>query len=343
MDITEIRAALGVILNGLPQGLLAMSLGYATVPSSLGFFIGAICCYGFNSLAPINFQASTIVMTHRLSEDIREKLSMVFFAGIIMVIVGICSLQQAAVKFSGPVIINAMMAGVGIVLGRLSFEMIKQERVVALSSIISAAIIYFFFGRDLIYTICGCVFISSFIQFCVTKYLKKSTDTASAYAETSAMQESVHEKAPTKQPDESSATSVRDKNIFAHLARLLTAHIKKNFVFKKPIINAHIIRGSLAIACLNVGANITFGNITANIAHGTQNIDVLSIYSSLADIASSLFGGSPMSMCSIALSSVQPSCDTAFFKLVQVGAYQINHRNVLRFCVAHIFLARSST
>ena len=144
MDITDILAALGVILNGLPQGLLAMSLGYATVPSSLGFFIGAICCYGFNSLAPINFQASTIVMTHRLSEDIREKLSMVFFAGIIMVIVGICGLQQAAVKFSGPVIINAMMAGVGIVLGRLSFEMIKQERVVALSSIISAAIIYFF-------------------------------------------------------------------------------------------------------------------------------------------------------------------------------------------------------
>ena len=87
MDITDILAALGVILNGLPQGLLAMSLGYATVPSSLGFFIGAICCYGFNSLAPINFQASTIVMTHRLTKDIREKLSMVFFAGVIMVIV----------------------------------------------------------------------------------------------------------------------------------------------------------------------------------------------------------------------------------------------------------------
>lgn len=320
MDITDILAALGVILNGLPQGLLAMSLGYATVPSSLGFFIGAICCYGFNSLAPINFQASTIVMTHRLTKDIREKLSMVFFAGVIMVIVGICGLQQAAVEFSGPVIINAMMAGVGIVLGRLSFEMIKQERVVALSSIISAAIIYFFFGRDLIYTICGCVFISSFIQFCVTKYLKKSVDTSSAYAETSALQASEHDKTPTMQPDESSITSVRDKNIFAHLARLLTAHIKKNFVFKKPIINAHIIRGSLAIACLNVGANITFGNITANIAHGTQNIDILSIYSSLADIASSLFGGSPVEAIISATAAAPHPVNSAVIMMLAMSA-----------------------
>lgn len=100
----------------------------------------------------------------------------------------------------------------------------------------------------------------------------------------------------------------------------MTAHIKKNFVFKKPIINAHIIRGSLAIACLNVGANITFGNITANIAHGTQNIDVLSIYSSLADIASSLFGGSPVEAIISATAAAPHPVNSAVIMMLAMSA-----------------------
>lgn len=73
MDISDILAALGVILNGLPQGLLAMSLGFASIPTSLGFFIGAICCFAFNSLAPISFQAETIVMAHTLGKIIERR------------------------------------------------------------------------------------------------------------------------------------------------------------------------------------------------------------------------------------------------------------------------------
>ena len=45
---------------------------------------------------------------------------------------------------------------------------------------------------------------------------------------------------------------------------------------------------------LNVGANISFGGITASIAGTTQNYDHLSIINSLADIPSALFGGPPI-------------------------------------------------
>ena len=37
----DLFAAIGVVLNGLPQGLLALTYGFASVPTALGFLIGA--------------------------------------------------------------------------------------------------------------------------------------------------------------------------------------------------------------------------------------------------------------------------------------------------------------
>ena len=58
--------------------------------------------------------------------------------------------------------------------------------------------------------------------------------------------------------------------------------------------NKRVLIGALSIACLNIGANISFGKITGSIAGVNTNIDHLAIYSSLADIGSSLFGGGPV-------------------------------------------------
>ena len=52
--------------------------------------------------------------------------------------------------------------------------------------------------------------------------------------------------------------------------------------------------GALSIACLNIGANISFGKITGSIAGAETNIDHLSVYSSLADMGSTLLGGGPV-------------------------------------------------
>lgn len=64
----------------------------------------------------------------------------------------------------------------------------------------------------------------------------------------------------------------------------------QKIIFKNPV----VIRGALAMITLNIGANIAFGKITGSLASAEVNIDKLSIYSSLADMASSLFGGAPV-------------------------------------------------
>ena len=40
--LQDLLAAIGVVLNGIPQGLLAMSFGFASVPTALGFIVGAV-------------------------------------------------------------------------------------------------------------------------------------------------------------------------------------------------------------------------------------------------------------------------------------------------------------
>ena len=69
---------------------------------------------------------------------------------------------------------------------------------------------------------------------------------------------------------------------------------REKLKLQKLIINRNIIRGALAMICLNIGSNIAFGKITGDIANMDVNVDHLSIYSSLADMVSALFGGGPV-------------------------------------------------
>ena len=52
--LQDILAAIGVVLNGIPQGLLALTYGFASVPTAIGFAVGAVscgasCCFAFFS------------------------------------------------------------------------------------------------------------------------------------------------------------------------------------------------------------------------------------------------------------------------------------------------------
>lgn len=250
MELTDLLAAISVVLNGIPQGLLAMSLGFASVPSALGFAIGAIGCLAFNSVAPISFQAETIAMARHLGKDISETLSMIFFGGLIMLIVGILGLQETVAGFAGTTITSAMMAGVGLVLARIALSQLKENPLVAGVSIATALIVYLGFGKNLVYTIVSCVVISSAVALIAKQDIGNGVD------------------------------KIEEKPF--------------RLSFKKPTFSLKILRGAAAMACLNVGANIAFGDITGSLANTSQNIDQLSIYSSAADMVTSLFGGSPV-------------------------------------------------
>ncbi len=276
MTLNDVMAALGVVINGIPQALLALSVGFAAFPTSLGYALGVIACALLQSPIPISMQAETIALAGSYGKNVRERLSVVFWAGIIMTILGISGSLNFIVDLAGENVLNGMMAGVGLILAKIAIDGLKLDtRMVSLISILTALITYFVSDRNLVYTIIISVVISS---------------------------------------------------IYANIKKMeIGKDIKeeeRKLSIKKPLLNKKTLRGGLSLACLTIGANIAFGNITASLSNKdvVANIDHLTIYSGLADTVSSLFGGAPVEAIISATGASDNPVNSGILMMVILGA-----------------------
>ena len=253
--LTDLLAALAVVVNGIPQGLLALMYGFAALPTALAFLIGAGGSLYFNSVATISFQAETITLAGSLGTNVRERLSMVFWGAVFLLIPSLMGLNEAIVAWIGPAIVDSMMAGVGLMLANVSVEMLKSEKWSGSLSVVVALAVWFC-TRDLAWTIIISVTAATVLYNYLLRVRKMDLDRLSA-------------------------DITLEKFNFGNI----------EWCFWR---NRRVLSGALAMACINIGANISFGKITGSIAKANANVDHLAIYSSLADIASTLFGGSPV-------------------------------------------------
>ena len=100
--LTDIMAVIGVVLNGLPQGLLALTFGFASIPTALAFFVGAVGNTVTQSVAPISFQAETITYAGTAGKNRSECCTMVFFGAVIMTIIGCCGMLTTSSAQTSP-------------------------------------------------------------------------------------------------------------------------------------------------------------------------------------------------------------------------------------------------
>lgn len=61
--LADFLAAIGVVLNGIPQGIMAMALGFAVFPTTFSFVFASAVNGIFGSVAPISFQAESLALT----------------------------------------------------------------------------------------------------------------------------------------------------------------------------------------------------------------------------------------------------------------------------------------
>lgn len=246
--LKDILAALSGVLNGLPQGILALAFGFASVPTAMAFIVGALGNSAVGSVAVISFQAETITVAGTMGKNIRERLSMIFFGAFIMFVIGAFGALERIIDWIGPVITNGMMAGVGIMLTKVAWDMAKGDKIPGIISFITGLITYLA-TQDLVYTITVSVVLSSIVAFFTSKEEEKN------------------------------------KN---------KSFVDDRFRRTRFIINPMVIRGALAMVCLNIGANIAFGNINGDIAGRDVNVDIITMISGLAGMVSAFFGGGPV-------------------------------------------------
>ena len=262
-------AVIAVIINGVPQLLYAQARGFALKPAGFAYLVGAFGNLLTGSVTPISSQAETITVAS-VDKDLRNNVSAVLLAAVFMVILGLCGGVTRIADFAGTAVVSGMMSGVGLMLAGVSWDMLKQERRVTLVSMISAIIAYALFindGNKVVWTI----FISVAVSTADFLFLQKRRVDLSTVVEEG------------RKPVEMSGEW-----------RFWKKEYWSDFKFIKPTINATVILSALSIMMLNVGANISFGGITASIAGTQQNFDHLSIINSLADVPSAIFGGPPI-------------------------------------------------
>lgn len=259
--LANLLTALAVVVNGVPQGLLALTFGFAAFPTAVGFLIGALGSLAYGSVATISFQAETITLAGRMGSDIRERLSLVFWGGVFLVVPALLGLNQLIIDFVGPVVILSMMAGVGAMLAFVSFDLLRSEPYTGTASMASALLTWFI-TRDLAPTIIVSVAVST-VMYCMIRFVPGVATGLKI--------------------------SVQDPEVHPERERFRIGGVQLDF-WK----NGRIVIGALSLACLNIGANISFGLITGSIAGAAVNVDHLTVYSGLANMGSAFFGGAPV-------------------------------------------------
>ncbi|WP_125582036.1 NCS2 family permease [Levilactobacillus cerevisiae] len=248
--LADVLAAIGVVLNGIPQGIMAMSLGFAVFPTMFSFIFASAVNGAFGTVAPLSFQAESLALTGNLGRDLRERTSIILGGSVVMLLIGVTGTLTKIVAVLGNSIMAGMMAGVGLMLAKIAFGLAKKERLTGWLSV-GLAVLTYLLTKDLVWTIVLSVVGSSLAAVFITHYRAE-----------------------------------------------LPAHVTaRRFVFTKPTINPRVIRGALSLACLNIGANISYGLITGEmtgIKPNPVNLNLLTITQSLADMGTSLLGGAPV-------------------------------------------------
>lgn len=174
--LTDLLAVIGVVLNGLPQGLLALTFGFASIPTAMAFFVGAAGNAVTQNVAPISFQAETITYAGTSGKNRSERCTMIFIGAVVMALVGIFGVLTKIVDFIGADIANGMMAGVGIMLAKVAIDMVKESKLSGSVSLVAAIIAYYITRNNpntLVYTI-----VISVVASCIASAIfEKGKDT----------------------------------------------------------------------------------------------------------------------------------------------------------------------
>ena len=266
---TFILAVIAVIINGVPQLLYAQARGFALKPAGFAYLVGAFGNILTGSVTPISGQAETITVAS-VKKNLRNNVSSILLAAIIMIIMGLCGGVTKIADFAGPAVVYGMMSGVGLILAGVTWDMFGQEKRITIVSVVSAIAAYALFlndGNKVVWTI----FISVAVSTLDFLFIQKRRVDLSTLVEEG-----------------------RESMEMSTEWRFWKKEYWSDFKFIKPTLNLAVVLGALSLVMLNIGANISFGGITASIANTTQNVDHLSIINSLADVPSALFGGPPI-------------------------------------------------
>lgn len=261
MTIQDIVSIIGALSGEIASGLIALYYGFLAFPTGIAFALAALLAWGWGLVTPVSFQVETIVLAGSMGKNLRERASIILLCGAVMTILGIGGLLGAIVDYIGETILAAMLAGVGVILVRISIGVAKSDLRAGMVSFIAALPVWLL-TENLAYTAVASLALGALAHTLI------KTDSA----------------APGSGSPEAAITP-----------RTFTANVKSQLIPQKPILNSwRVWKAVLALIALQIGTYISCGSITASMAHTGFSVDKLAIMSGLSQVASAICGGGPL-------------------------------------------------
>jgi AGZA family xanthine/uracil permease-like MFS transporter len=250
--LRDILAAVFTLGDTLGEGLVALTLGFASTPTGIGFLVGAVFMIIFQSFVPVSFQVEGLTVVSRRSKgDWRTMCFAVMLAGLIGALLGFAGVYSAIVDFIGGGIQSGMMAGAGLILSIVAMDLLRGNWRIGLTSAIIAYAVYLFVG-DLIWAL-----VASVAAGIIAGRVLRAFE-------------------PVTHKPEIEKVSL----------------VPKSWQDLKFFTNANVIRAALAILALRTGTSIAYSGVDADLAGGgIFNADHVNIASGLGGLFSGLFGG----------------------------------------------------
>lgn len=262
LNLQNLASLVGALADAFASALVAMYYGFLSFPTGFAYGIGAVLAAFWGLSTPISYQAESIVLVGGLGKNFRERLSIIVICGAIMTILGTLGLLGSIVNYIGENILAGMMAGVGVLLAKTGIGLIKEDKYSGIAAFV-VSIISFVMTGNLAYMIVFSLLAASLVH----KFRKNNDE----------------------------GTDFKDNNENIDGDTKFSKKLSKNLTYFKPILNSgRVWKAALALSALQIGANISYGAITSEIANTGFSADKLTIMSGLADMASALFGGAPM-------------------------------------------------
>ncbi|MCL2362919.1 MAG: xanthine/uracil permease [Defluviitaleaceae bacterium] len=286
-------AVVFVAINGLTMLAWAAAQGYKMKPTAFAFIVGAVGNWITGSVTPISGQSSILTVSHFM-KNVNERIAALLIAVVVMVPLGLTGSISRIADFAGQPVLWGMMAGVGLMVMGISFDMLNQARRTGIIAFVSAlathaVFTYFDFSPEvtrhaLVYVIAVSVTLAT-IDFA---FIQKDPETGKRGRRVNIM----------KMAKDSGYEGDMEQS---ENPKFWTKEYWAEFKIMKPKFTINAIYFALAFICLNIGTNLAFGGITAGFTSPPgyppaipQNMDHLTVINSLADIPSVLFGGAPV-------------------------------------------------
>jgi len=158
--LQDILAALASVADPITEGFVALTLGFAIVPTGIGFLIGAAFMLIFNSVVPVSFQVEGLAVVSRLSKgDWKTMCYAVMLSGIVGAILGAVGVFDSIVSFIGTGIQGGLLVGAGLILAIISIEIFKENWKIGAISVLAAYVVFLVWG-DLLWALVASVGLS---------------------------------------------------------------------------------------------------------------------------------------------------------------------------------------